>query len=237
MRWPFSGTRAGFWRGNEAVTDVPVTNLPTALADVNEMHAGLELFWSKADGWAPAAAMKVLSQSRLDWLTSLSGALRHWSDVETLSQGELILAWANLGALVEGTLKIFLCVYLDDYERDKELCERLGLVHKKGGKKGLPKVPDELMLESLKQFCMRRNLINETTECLIELVQRRRNAIHAFSNRELGAGDDLAAALLSYREFLADITTRLPYPDDYNAPWLRKAYAIDRTRFRCSRPR
>lgn len=72
---------------------------------VETLNQGIAEFWSKSDGWAPVAAAGLLGKSRLDWQASLSGSLRLWmrEPPNALTPAELILAWANLGSLVEGT--------------------------------------------------------------------------------------------------------------------------------------
>src|SRR3954452_19895414 len=77
-------------------------------------------FWKAAHGWAPIEAAGLLSKARLDWQVSLSSSLRLWlrDQPNALSDGDLILAWTNLGALIEGTLKLFLSVYYDDFRAD-----------------------------------------------------------------------------------------------------------------------
>ena len=49
-----------------------------------------------------------------------------------MTDGELILAWTNLGALVECWLRFFYCVYYEDYMKNPKL-----------GKKGKPLEPDD----------------------------------------------------------------------------------------------
>lgn len=113
---------------------------------IEVIQTGLSEFWKDAEGWAPSNVAALLDKSRLDWLPSLATALNHWSKDGDLSPGELILAWANLGSLLEGTLKLFLAVYLVDYENDAELLKALNIIYRKGSKKGDPKSPDELTL-------------------------------------------------------------------------------------------
>jgi hypothetical protein len=50
----------------------------------------------------------------------LSSCLRLWikTPPDRLEDGELILAWANLGSLTEGTMKLFLSVFYHDYQKD-----------------------------------------------------------------------------------------------------------------------
>ena len=61
-------------------------------------------FWKEAHGWAPIEAAELLNKSMLEWQGSLAEQLSVWCG--TLTDGQLILAWANLGALVEGQMKL-----------------------------------------------------------------------------------------------------------------------------------
>ena len=93
----------------------------TALDQIIDLNERIRLFWQeRAGGWAPRKAATMLENSRLDRLVSLSHNLRLWtqpcSDAE--DEGRLILAWANLGILVEGTMTWFLCVWEDAYARN-----------------------------------------------------------------------------------------------------------------------
>lgn len=96
----------------------------TAIAEVVDRietsNQGIAKFWSKSDGWAPVAAAGLLGKSRLDWQASLSGSLRLWmrEPSNALTPAELILAWANLGSLVEGTIKTLLSVWYETYKAD-----------------------------------------------------------------------------------------------------------------------
>ena len=88
----------------------------------------LARFWKAAHGWAPIEAAGLLSKARLDWQVSLSSSLRNWlrDPPAALSDGDLILAWTNLGALIEGTLKLFLSVYYNDFQADVENLKAAG---------------------------------------------------------------------------------------------------------------
>lgn len=94
-------------RVGNAVSTTPIPSLSPAdvVTRIESLNAQLAGFWSKSDGWAPADAAGILGKSRLDWQVSLSGTLRTWVGRPVLTPGELILAWANLGALIEGSVK------------------------------------------------------------------------------------------------------------------------------------
>ena len=83
----------------------------------------IQKFWSNAHGWAPGVSARLLGKSRLDWQVALSHCLRLWVKpfTEHEGAGRLILGYANLGSLVEGTMKLFLAVYYEDYRLDPDV--------------------------------------------------------------------------------------------------------------------
>lgn len=164
-------------------------------------------FWESPHGWAPIEAADLLNRSMLEWQTSLAATLSRW--LSSSSDGELILAWANLGALVEGQLKLLLSVYYRDYQNDADAIRRRGRVQD----------PDECMLQPLRQFFVNKIWIRGTNwNPYVEHVQQRRNAIHAFRHRDLGSFDEWKNYLRLHLSFLRDVNGRLPYPDDDYVP-------------------
>ena len=160
-------------------------------------------FWSDG-GWASQEATKLLDESMLRWQASLAKSLARW--IDATSEGDLILAWANLGALVEGQLKLFLCVYYDDYKRDVEAIRKRGLLID----------PDGCMLEGLRQFFVKRIWdVGTNWNPYVKMVQDRRNAIHAFQHRDIGTLQDWTEALRLHLPFVRDTAGSLPYPDEY----------------------
>lgn len=171
-------------------------------------------FWSSAKGWAPLEAAELLSKSRLDWQCSLSRCLKLWIEPPTaeFESGKLILAWSNLGSLVEGLLKLFLSVWYKDYKNDVEAIKRKNNILD----------PDELNLEKLRIFfkkCIWKKSNELKWNDWILDIQRKRNAIHAFKDRDIGKFTDLHKNLEVYYRFLQDINDRLPYPGDEYKPY------------------
>jgi hypothetical protein len=175
------------------------------------INTALAKFWSNAHGWVPKEAAELMSKSRLDRQVSLSHCLRRWfkNITEASKEGSLILAWANLGSLIEGTLKLFLAVYYKDYKTDID-----ALKHKTGEIKD----PDILALEELKTFFIKKHILDDKWIKYIEYVQQKRNAIHAFKDRDIGSYGDLRKCVEKYLEVLQQINSRLPYPDDIYEP-------------------
>ncbi|MDZ4861772.1 MAG: hypothetical protein SGI88_22590 [Candidatus Hydrogenedentes bacterium] len=170
-------------------------------------------FWSNSHGWAPKSAADLMSKSRLDWQISLSHSLALW--IQPTNQNQLaalqILGYANLGALIEGTMKLFLSVYYENYAID------IDAVTRKGDVQG----PEVLNLESLRQFFKRRIWSanpSDQWDSWINHIQYRRNAIHAFKSREVGDLAGLHDDIRLYLRFLDRINGQLPYPDNNEGP-------------------
>lgn len=184
-----------------------VNSLPieTIVARICEFQEGLSSFWSEADGWAPNEAADRLGNSRLDWQVSLSRCLHTWvkPGPEDRLEGELILAWVNLGSLVEGTLMLFLSVHYEDYKANM----LAGNSHIAD--------PDSLVLDKLRKF-VRDNVWTDAEgkkwDAWISHVQQRRNAIHAFRDRPLGTHEEFLKAVRTYLEFLRFVDSHFPYP-------------------------
>ena len=122
----------------------------------------------------------------------------------------MILAWVNLSALVEGMLKLILCVYYQDYAKDEAALR----------KKGKLQEPDGQMLNELRTF-MAKNVWTEkekaTWDPWLYKIQERRNSIHAYKKRELGSFVEWRAELRNHLTFVRRINSSLPYPDyDYH---------------------
>lgn len=184
---------------------------------IETLNLGLARFWTEAHGWAPIEAAGLLGKSRLDWQASLSSSLRLWlpTPPASLSDGELILAWTNLGSLIEGTLKLMLSVFYENYRQDIDKLKKAGAFHHK---KQEPVSPDNLSLDVLRKYVRERELVGTDGDTLIELVQKRRNAIHAYQDRPIGNDQEFQGAVRSYLVMLHAVNNRLPYPDDIYAP-------------------
>ncbi|MCB0036378.1 MAG: hypothetical protein KDE51_20240, partial [Anaerolineales bacterium] len=159
---------------------------------------------------APLGAAELLSKSRLDWQCSLSRCLKLWcQEAPELEQsGHLILAWTNLGSLVEGTLKLFLSVRYETYKNDVDAMRN---------KTGKLREPDGLTLEPIRQF-FKKNIWDTAWDDWVQHIQYRRNAIHAFKNREIGTHGELVDDIRTYLQLIRYINYRLPYPDKEYIP-------------------
>ena len=76
--------------------------------------------WSETCGLAPEDDTAKLDAAMFDWMNDLTDSLDIWvAKSLDMTDGELILAWTNLGALVECWLRFFYCVNYDDYMKTR----------------------------------------------------------------------------------------------------------------------
>jgi hypothetical protein len=192
------------------VEEMPIEEVVNRIIKLND---GLGYFWKNASGWAPIEAAQLLSKSRLDWQVSLSRSLKIWLEESSADEynGRLILAWANLGSLVEGTMKLFLSVHFVDYKNDIEAIKE---------KNGNLIDPDVLYLERMRHFFKKRIWSNQDFDwdAWIQQIQQRRNAIHAYKDKDIGTFDEFFVDVRQYLTFLQEINLRLPYPEDVYRP-------------------
>jgi hypothetical protein len=181
------------------------------IAEICRRNEDIRDFWSYAGEWAPPEASTLLAKSRLDWQAALSHCLMLWISENHPNErqaGAVILGWANLGALVEGTLKWFLSVYRNQVPDDaiKRYRDPIG--------------PEEATLEQLRVFYTKHHVwINEAErrrwDPWIRKVRDRRNAVHAYRDRDIGTFEDLHDGIERYLELLSTLEGRVPYPDDF----------------------
>lgn len=182
-------------------------------------------FWKSSSAWTSIEAAELLTKSRLDWQASLARQLKLFLDKTNTESGLLILAWTTLGSLTEGALKLFLSVYYKNYQIQNLANEFKSVKDKKGNLIS----PDELMLEKLRLFFSERVFPKDAKEQWkkegeidwldwIQKIQRRRNAIHAFKDKDIGNMEEFHCELQNYLIFLRKINNGLPYPDEMYMP-------------------
>jgi len=108
-------------------------------------------------------------------------------------------------------MKFFLSVYFHDYQKS----------YKDVKSTSDSPEPDALELERLKQYFRKVVWFDDQKERwlpFVSLVQRRRNAIHAYKHREIGTLEEFHEAIRSYHKFLDELECQLPPqpdPSDY----------------------
>lgn len=180
----------------------------SVISDIINRNSEICDFWSRAHGWAPNSTAELLAKSRLDWQVSLSYCLRHWLEQPTREdvEGRLILAWVNLGALVEGTMKFFLSVHEADYSQTP--------VTRRRRQKLRDTDIDVLQFEELRQF-FNKNIWTKSQknwDGWLAEIQKRRNAIHAYKDRNIMTFDKFFENLGVYFDFLEELEAQVPYP-------------------------
>lgn len=186
-------------------------NAVAAIDQIITSNERIRQFWTvQARGWAPREATNLLENSRIDRLVSLSHSLRLWTQpcADEDNEGRLILAWANLGILVEGTLTWFVCVYANAYANSPMRT-----------RDGRTIEPNRLRFNELtdlyRQHVWTDRQKMEWDDWLMT-VRKRRNAVHAFNHREIGTWDDWAKAVIRYHDLIDELDSQVPYPDVSN---------------------
>lgn len=168
--------------------------------------------WSNSRGIAINEVADRMDQAQLQWLDELTVALKIWIDKgDTMTDGELILAHVNLGAVVEAWLMFFYTVFYDDY------CQ--APIKKKDKKTGEEKSvePSDASFEQLKQFsnCKISDGTNTSDYKWIDSIQKKRNAIHAFRHRDIGTLEQFFSDFSYLYVFLQHVVDHFPPLEDY----------------------
>jgi hypothetical protein len=202
MRFRSRGGRGD--RFDPDANDADRMPIEQVLARIVTLNRGLRDFWASADDWSPNEPAGAL-RSRLDWQVSLSETLRMWfpGEKSELTDGQLILAWANLGSLIEGTMRLFLAVSYADPTQD------IGSFRERSVRLTDP----DLNLERLRSYFLTHELWASEWDVYVQKVQARRNAIHAFHARDLGNAREFEHAVRGYLKLVREVNCELPYPD------------------------
>jgi len=165
-------------------------------------------FWKDhARDWAPDETAKKAETARLDWLIDLTNSLSIWEDIGlNMTQGDIVLAYANLGALIEGWLKLFYCVHLSDYKASPMVIPTK------------PK-PRKVRFEDLTLA----QLIDHGDNVLWDTksdwgkwahkIRRWRNCIHAFDANSIGSPQEYLDDVGRFGDFVNLIDNQIPYPE------------------------
>ena len=170
----------------------------------------------RTQGWFPKELSQSLKDKHIDWMWSLTEWLDEWKRLavnDEMDDGGRILAYANLGALVESWLKLFLLCHIRSYDEDP--CKR---------KNGTIIKPKDIKFENLIEFFYKiwdidEGLSDEYNEFAkkypewAKRVQHRRNILHIFTNSELGTNSEFLEDLEFYYILIDEIATRIPLPE------------------------
>ena len=159
----------------------------------------------------------------LKWMSELTDTLKIWIDKGfTMTDGELILARTNMGALVESWLKFFYCVYYEDYMKNP-------LTQTKKGKT-ITVEPNNMRFEDLKNFS-KGILWDDDKDPLyvwVDKIQHYRNAVHAFNYRDIGTAKGFMSDMEEFYRYVNHILDHLPPIEDllpcYPAGYVMNVY-------------
>jgi len=178
---------------------------PGEIRRIIAITEAMERFWKRAHGWAPRAAAKLMADARLDRQTSfvhtLYDYLKPFSERE--AEARQILGYVTLRSLCEGILRLFFAVWLEAYSRDVDapVDRNKSIV-----------APENVRFERLIALYSQKG--SAEYETFLRRVQERGNAIHHFTDRQIGSQDELIADIAQFLEFLLAVNSSLPYPDD-----------------------
>lgn len=164
------------------------------------------LIWKEARGIAPDSAADKLDDAMLEWQSELTITLKIWIDKGlAMTTGELILARANLGAVVESWLKFFYCVYYDDYCKDPIT-----------NNKGKMIEPEKASFNDLKDFSCGKLWDDKNSQeyVWVDSVQHKRNAIHSFRYRDIGTTLEFLDDINHLYSFVDNVLSHFPPLED-----------------------
>jgi len=180
------------------------------------------LIWKEARGIAPDSAANKLDDAMLEWQSELTKTLKMWIDKGTsMTTGDLILARANLGAIVESWLKLFYTVYYDDYMSSSPFKDRKGNIAE----------PESINFENLKNFSTGKLWDKNTSFDYkwVDSVQSKRNAIHSFQYKEIGTPQEFLDDIDHLYDFVDNVLSHFPPLEDcievYPAGYVMNPYS------------
>jgi hypothetical protein len=162
-------------------------------------------FWPNSGGWGTEEISEMFEQRSMDRLVSMAQSLRHWGDrlEVNATEGELILAWVNLGALVEGALKLFFCVYYNDWNNDPDA----------PAYKNEKRMQIDTFFDKLIQFHLEKS--EGADRNFLENIRDQRNLIHPLKVGFVFGVEAFRESLALSANLFLSVEGRLPYPTEY----------------------
>ena len=100
------------------------------------------LIWKNVHDIAPDKVAIKMDAAMLRWLVELTDCLNVWIQKgQQMTEGELILARTNLGAIMESWLKFFYCVFYEEYLKNPNVNIKKNIIE-----------PDNMTIEKLKMY-------------------------------------------------------------------------------------
>ncbi len=173
------------------------------IKELVEMTEDIVTFWSRdviIMDWAPDEVADELTKISFSKVISIVHSLDLFVEKDVLTDGELLLAWTQLGSITEWYLKFFLCVSAVDYLKNpKYWPNKVDVIS-----------PHDLKFEYAKQVFRAESILDLDLIHIIETIQYNRNAIHLTDSREIAGEDEYRTALHGFIKIVKEIYIRLP---------------------------
>lgn len=175
------------------------------------------IMWKESRGVAPDSVADKMDDAMLSWMSELTDTLKIWIDKGTsMTDGELILARTNMGALVESWLKFFYCVFYEDYIKNPKIV------------KGKMVEPNNMKFEDLKNFS-NGILWDDSKSAMyiwVDKIQHYRNAVHAFNYRDIGTAVEFMSDMDEFYKYVGHILNHIPPLEDF-VPYYPAGYVTN----------
>lgn len=175
------------------------------------------IMWKESRGIAPDSVADKMDDAMLSWMSELTDTLKIWIDKGiSMTDGELILARTNMGALVESWLKFFYCVFYEDYIKNPKTV------------KGKMVEPNNMKFEDLKNFS-NGILWDDNKSAMyiwVDKIQHYRNAVHAFNYRDIGTPVEFMSDMEEFYKYVDHILNHIPPLEDF-VPYYPAGYVTN----------
>lgn len=213
--------------------------MSTILSEIQSKTNEILGFWqNKAREYASPRSRAKLEATRLDLIKDLTDTLTIWQKkLPSLKDGELILAYANLGTLVEGWSKFFYCFYYksyEDYQKDKKHINQEKRISTKKERKREKLLMKEIMIRASFEKSKLDNDISDFIDTMInssiveqlfnenrelqewthEIINKKR-IVDVFNSTDIKNSMEFEEDLKQLSLFIDEINSKLNYPDGY----------------------
>lgn len=163
------------------------------------------MIWKKTRGISPNEVADKLDKAMLEWMSDLTQSLKIWIDKgQDMTDGELILARANLGSVVESWLRLFYTIYTEDYNNNSISNKGKAIPPHKASFKDLQDYSCDILWEDK----------NSKEYIWVDSIRKKRNAIHSFEEKDIGTPQDFIEDINELYSFVERVMNQLPPIED-----------------------
>lgn len=186
----------------------PTSTLQQALDEIIYIHEKWQRDWQDQSNWGP----QEVDDASLDLHAEMARNLKNLviEPDASVTRAHLMCCWTTLGSMIESALTFFLSVYVHDHHVN----------HQSVNAVKASKQPDDNKLHKLRHiFAEVVWLPQQKTDfdAFVEQVREKRNQIHSFKTKTLGAMNDFRECVVKYRNMISDLDGQLPpsQPDSW----------------------